>query len=139
MPGAFSGPPSLLVPCWVALLAEYTAAAGAYALVGMGTLFAGIIRAPMTSVLMIFETTQDYAVIVPLMISNLVSFFISARLQREQIYDVLAHQSGIHLPSAATRHQRGGRQVAHLMRSPAETLPAAISVGEALQLALTSS
>lgn len=34
-----------------------------YALVGMGTLFAGIIRAPMTSVLMIFETTQDYAVI----------------------------------------------------------------------------
>ena len=46
------------------LLPQYTASAGAYALVGMGTLFAGIIRAPMTSVLMIFETTQDYAVIV---------------------------------------------------------------------------
>jgi len=120
-------------------LPQYTASAGAYALVGMGTLFAGIIRAPMTSVLMIFETTQDYAVIVPLMISNLVSFFISARLQREPIYDVLAYQDGIHLPSAATRHQRGGRQVAHLMRTPAETLPAAISVGEALQLALASS
>ena len=112
-------------------LPQYTASAGAYALVGMGTLFAGIVRAPMTSVLMIFETTQDYAVIVPLMISNLVSFFISARLQREPIYDVLAYQDGIHLPSAATRHQRGGRQVAHLMRSPAETLPATISVGEA--------
>ncbi len=120
-------------------LPQYTASAGAYALVGMGTLFAGIIRAPMTSVLMIFETTQDYAVIVPLMISNLVSFFISARLQREPIYDVLAYQDGIHLPSAATRHQRGGRQVVHLMRSPAETLPSAISLGEALQLALISS
>ena len=48
---------------------------------GMGTLFAGILRAPMTSVLMIFETTHDYAVIVPLMISNMVSFFISSRLQ----------------------------------------------------------
>jgi chloride channel protein, CIC family len=120
------------------LLPQYTASAGAYALVGMGTLFAGIIRAPMTSVLMIFETTQDYAVIVPLMISNLVSFFISARLQREPIYDVLAYQDGIHLPSAATRHQRGGRQVAQLMRSHGETLPAAISVGDALQLALTS-
>jgi CIC family chloride channel protein len=119
-------------------LPQYTASAGAYALVGMGTLFAGIVRAPMTSVLMIFETTQDYAVIVPLMISNLVSFFISARLQRQPIYDDLAYQDGIHLPSAATRHQRGGRQVAHLMRSPAETLPAAISVGEALQLALAS-
>ena len=40
----------------------------------MGASFAGIVRAPMTSVVMIFETTRDYAVIVPLMISNLVSF-----------------------------------------------------------------
>lgn len=119
-------------------LPQYTASAGAYALVGMGTLFAGIVRAPMTSVLMIFETTQDYAVIVPLMISNLISFLISARLQPEPIYDVLAYQDGIHLPSAATRHQRGGRQVSHLMKSPAETLPAAISVGEAMQLTLAS-
>src|SRR5947209_2967237 len=43
------------------LLPAYTAAPGAYALVGMGTLVAGIVRAPMTSVLMIFETTHDYA------------------------------------------------------------------------------
>jgi len=65
------------------LLPEYTALPGAYALVGMGTLFAGIVRAPMTSVLMIFETTHDYAVIVPLMISNMVSFFISSHLQHQ--------------------------------------------------------
>jgi CIC family chloride channel protein len=120
------------------LLPQYTASAGAYALVGMGTLFAGIVRAPMTSVLMIFETTQDYAVIVPLMISNLVSFFISTRLQPEPIYDALAYQDGIHLPSAATRHQRGGRQVVNLMRPVGETLRAAMSVGDALNLALTS-
>ena len=69
----------------------YVASPGAYALVGMGTAFAGIVRAPMTSVLMIFEITRDYAVIVPLMISNLVSFFISSRFQREPIYEVLAH------------------------------------------------
>ena len=55
----------------------YTALPGAYALVGMGALFAGIVRAPMTSVLMIFEMTHDYAVIVPLMIANLASLFIS--------------------------------------------------------------
>jgi CIC family chloride channel protein len=53
------------------LLPGYTASPGAYALVGMGALFAGIVRAPMTSVLMIFEMTRDYAVIVPLMIANL--------------------------------------------------------------------
>jgi chloride channel protein, CIC family len=117
---------------------QYTAAGGAYALVGMGTLFAGIIRAPMTSVLMIFETTQDYAVIVPLMISNLISFFISARLQREPIYDALAYQDGIHLPSAASRHQSGGRQVVEVMQPAGETLPAEITVDAALQFALTS-
>ena len=50
---------------------------GAYALVGMGTLFAGIIRAPMTSVFMIFEITQDYQILVPLMVANLLSFVIS--------------------------------------------------------------
>ena len=92
----------------------------------------------MTSVLMIFETTQDYAVIVPLMISNLISFFISSRLQPEPIYDALAYQDGIHLPSAATRQQRGGRQVAYLMQPPKETLPAEISVGDALQMTLNS-
>src|SRR5271170_880031 len=119
-------------------LPHYTASAGAYALVGMGTLFAGIIRAPMTSVLMIFETTQDYAVIVPLMISNLISFFISSRFQPEAIYDALAFQDGIHLPSAATRQQRGGRQVAYLMQPPKETLEADISVGDALQMTLNS-
>src|SRR5712691_4461091 len=47
-------------------LPGYAASPGAYALVGMGTAFAGIIRAPMTSVVMIFEITRDYAVIVPL-------------------------------------------------------------------------
>ena len=53
------------------LFPGYVATPGAYALVGIGTAFAGIVRAPMTSVVMIFEITRDYAVIVPLMISNL--------------------------------------------------------------------
>src|ERR1700686_3759297 len=72
---------------------------GGYALVGMGAVFAGIVRAPMTSVVMIFEMTRDYAVIVPLMIANLVSLFVSSHLQHEPIYEVLAVQDGIHLPT----------------------------------------
>src|SRR6184192_4356675 len=93
----------------------------AYALVGMGTAFAGIVRAPMTSVLMIFEITRDYAVIVPLMISNLVSFFISSKLQPKAIYDELAYQDGIHLPRAESRQQEMQRQVQHAMRSEEHT------------------
>ena len=51
------------------------AASGAYALVGMGAAFAGIVRVPLTSVIMIFEITRDYSIIVPLMIANLISYF----------------------------------------------------------------
>ena len=114
-------------------LPAYTATAGAYALVGMGAVFAGIVRAPMTSVLMIFEMTQDYAVIVPLMIANLVSLFIASRLQPEPIYEALAVQDGIHLPSAETRQRQGKRHIVRIMRALTESLPSELTVGEALQ------
>ena len=120
------------------LLPTYTATPGAYALVGMGTAFAGIVRAPMTSVLMIFETTRDYTVIVPLMISNLVSFFISSRLQREPIYTALAFQDGIHLPTAETRQRHRLHQVAQTMRTTMEVLPSHIGIFEALDCVSSS-
>ena len=119
-------------------LPGYTAAPGVYALVGMGTAFAGVVRAPMTSVLMIFETTRDYAVIVPLMISNLVSFFISAQLQKNPIYEELAHQDGIHLPTAEARSHDGQRRVIRAMRTAAEILDAQMSVAETLEKVQTS-
>jgi CIC family chloride channel protein len=115
------------------LFPGYTATPGAYALVGMGAVFAGIVRAPMTSVLMIFEMTQDYAVIVPLMIANLVSLFIASRLQHEPIYEALAVQDGIHLPSAKTRQRSGERQVIRVMQTARQLLPAEITVREALE------
>lgn len=115
------------------VLPTYTALPGAYALVGMGTLFAGIVRAPMTSVLMIFETTHDYAVIVPLMISNMVSFFISSRIQPQPIYESLAIQDGIHLPGAQTRSRYGQRLVAQAMRPATNVVPAAMTVQEAFE------
>jgi chloride channel protein, CIC family len=116
----------------------YVATPGAYALVGMGTAFAGVVRAPMTSVVMIFEITRDYAVIVPLMISNLVSYFISSRLQREPIYEQLAEQDGIHLPLAETRHSERQRQVGQVMRPAVEFLDAGESIQAALQKSGTS-
>jgi CIC family chloride channel protein len=115
------------------LFNAYTATPGAYALVGMGAVFAGIVRAPMTSVLMIFEMTQDYAVIVPLMIANLVSLFIASRLQHEPIYEALAVQDGIHLPTAKMRQRDGQRHVVQVMHNASEWLPAEITVREALE------
>jgi CIC family chloride channel protein len=115
------------------LLPGYTALPGAYALVGMGALFAGIVRAPMTSVLMIFEMTRDYAVIVPLMIANLTSLFIASRFQKEPIYEALAHQDGIHLPSSAERGERNQRTVFQIMRRSPQVLAAQMTVLDALK------
>ncbi|MGB2623695.1 MAG: chloride channel protein [Candidatus Acidiferrum sp.] len=115
------------------LLPGYVGTPGAYALVGMGTAFAGIVRAPMTSVVMIFEITRDYAVIVPLMIANLLSFFISSRFQEETIFEALARQDGIHLPRAETRMHEGSHQVILAMRPATEILPANMNANEAME------
>jgi chloride channel protein, CIC family len=115
------------------LFPAYTATPGAYALVGMGAVFAGVVRAPMTSVLIIFEMTQDYAVIVPLMIANLVSLFVASLLQHEPIYEALAVQDGIHLPTAKTRHRLGQRRVESIMEAASRLLPAETTVREALE------
>jgi CIC family chloride channel protein len=98
-----------------ALLPTITANPGAYALVGMGAVFAGIIRVPLTSVFMIFELTRDYAIVVPLMISNMVSFAISRRLQRIPIYEALALQDGIHLPRPARERDASGLTVSSVV------------------------
>jgi len=110
----------------------HTATAGAYALVGMGAVFAGIVRAPMTSVLMIFEMTQDYAVIVPLMIANMISLFVASRLQHEPIYEALAVQDGIHLPPGGGQ-RKAQRRVAKVLRPAGQLLDSAMTVQEALQ------
>ena len=111
----------------------HTAGPGAYALVGMGTAFAGIVRSPLTSVIMIFEVTRDYNIIVPLMISNLIAFFISQWLQKEPIYEALAHQDGVHLPTAHSRAQAGGIQVRQAMRPAPPVLPRQADVAATLE------
>jgi CIC family chloride channel protein len=113
-------------------LPAYTATPGAYALVGMGAVFAGIVRTPMTSVLIIFEMTQDYAIIVPLMIANLISLFVASLIQKQAIYEALAVQDGIHLPSAASRRVRDQHQVVQVLRPASDPLPAEMTVEGAL-------
>jgi chloride channel protein, CIC family len=90
------------------------------------------VRAPMTSVLMIFEMTQDYAVIVPLMIANMISLFVASRLQHEPIYEALAVQDGIHLPPGGGQ-RKGQRRVAKVLQPAGQLLAAGITVQQALQ------
>jgi len=71
---------------------------GAFAVVGMGAVFAGIIRAPMTSVLIVFEMTGGYGLILPLMIANMSAFALARHWRPIPVYEALLAQDGIHLP-----------------------------------------
>ena len=123
MGGALGGAAHMLLP-------DYTGSGGAYALVGMGALFAGVIRVPLTSVIMIFEITRDYSIIVPLMIANLISYYISSRLQEEPIYEALQHQDGIHLPSGA-KAREDLTTVAMALHPEPQPLVASMTVAQA--------
>ena len=63
-----------------------TASPGAYALVAMGGLVAGTTRAPITAIIIVFELTNDYHIILPLMITCIMSMIVSSKLSRESIY-----------------------------------------------------
>jgi CIC family chloride channel protein len=71
---------------------------GAFAVVGMGAVFAGIVRAPITSVLIIFEMTGGYGLVLPLMIANMSAFALARHWRHTPIYEALLAQDGIYLP-----------------------------------------
>jgi len=71
---------------------------GAFAVVGMGAVFAGIVRAPMTSILIVFEMTGGYGLVLPLMIANMSAFALARHWRPVPIYDALLLQDGIELP-----------------------------------------
>lgn len=77
-----------------------TSSASAYVLVGMGTFFAGVFRAPMTSIFMVFEVSATYVIILPVMVANTIAYLISRRLHPTPFFTMLARQEGIDLPSA---------------------------------------
>jgi CIC family chloride channel protein len=71
---------------------------GAFAVVGMGAVFAGIVRAPMTSILIVFEMTGGYGLVLPLMIANISAFGLARYWRSVSVYEALLAQDGIHLP-----------------------------------------
>src|SRR5581483_11020714 len=78
---------------------------GAFAVVGMGAVFAGIVRAPMTSVLIIFEMTQGYGLVLPLMIANMSAFVLARYCRRTPVYDALLEQDGIRLHEPPSQNE----------------------------------
>jgi len=109
---------------------------GAFALVGMGAVFAGVVRAPITSVLIIFEMTGDYGLVLPLMISNMTAYVLARRWRKSSIYEALLEQDGItladerHPPTSDIAHAT----VEDAMVRDAVTIPARTSALDAMAM-----
>nr|WP_246325052.1 chloride channel protein [Petropleomorpha daqingensis] len=105
-------------------------AAGAFALVGMAAVFAGAARAPITAVLIVFELTGEYSLILPLMLAVALATGISALLSRTTIYTAKLVRRGVDLdappPSWAASHP-----VRAVMQPAAEVLTPGISLSAA--------
>ncbi|WP_263418210.1 chloride channel protein [Terriglobus albidus] len=76
-----------------------TGSTGSYALVGMGVLFAAFLRAPLTSVFMVLEVSQNYSIVLPVIVANTIAYTLSRSLQPVPIFELLTKQSGLVLPS----------------------------------------
>ena len=109
--GAVGGVERLLFP-------HLTGPLGAYALVGMGALFAGILRAPMTSVFLVLEVSGNYAIILPVIISTALAYLISRSLQPTPIFDLLSRQDGLDLPSLEEDRELAVLHVEDAMHAP---------------------
>jgi CIC family chloride channel protein len=112
---------------------------GAFALVGMGVMFAGFLRAPLTSVFMVLEVSGNYSIIVPVILANTIAYLISRATQPVPIFDMLTHQDGIELPSMEEQREEMVLRVEDAMRLPAvPVIEDAKTVREALERLATA-
>jgi CIC family chloride channel protein len=93
-----------------------TATIGTFALVGIGTLFAGFLRTPITSVFMVIELSGNYTAILPVIISTMIAYGISRAYQKVPLFDLLARQDGLVLPSIEERREMTSFVVEDAMR-----------------------
>ena len=109
-----------------------TGSIATYALVGMGVLFAGFLRVPMTSVFMVLEVSGNYSIIVPVIVANTIAYVISRSLQPVPIFDLLTRQDGLDLPSLEEQREESILRVEDAMQvAPNPVLDASDTVAEA--------
>lgn len=93
-----------------------TSAPSAYVLVGMGTFFAAVFRAPMTSIFMVFEVSASYVIILPVMLANVLAYLAARWLQPITFFEMVASQDGLQLPSHERQRDARPLRVEDAMR-----------------------
>ena len=106
-----------------------TSVPGAYALVGMGAMIAGTTQVPLTSIMIIFELTGDYEVILPLMVACTGAVVVSRLLHRESIYTEALIERGVRLGARTEELVMDTIQVRDLMRPTCAPVNELESVG----------
>lgn len=105
-----------------------------YARVGMGAFFCGVARVPITAVIIVFEMTTDFNLVLPLMIVSVTAYLVAEVLETGSLYDKLLEFKGIHLAKDA--HSQGPwteLTAADAMQRRVETLSSRMKLDEALQ------
>jgi CIC family chloride channel protein len=104
------------------LFPTITATPGAFALVGMAAVFGSAARAPITSILILFEMTDDYRLILPLMLATVISTVLAEHLDRESIYTFKLSRRGIRLERGHDIDVMQGVLVSEAMTTDVETV-----------------
>ncbi len=120
------------------LLPSTAGAVGAYALVGMGTVFAGASRAPITAIVILFELTGQYSIILPLMLAIVLATLTSRLLSHDTVYTLKLRRRGIDLNAPAPGAKIGSQTVEEVMEPLPDLLPADTELAEAGDLLVLS-
>ncbi|MGB8643775.1 MAG: chloride channel protein [Anaerolineae bacterium] len=117
------------------------APAPAYGLVGMGAVLAGAVRAPITAILLPFELTQDYRIVLPLMFATVVSTILAGYLEPESVYTLKQKRRGLDLRARKDVNLMRTILVQEAMTPVAEikTVPANMSVANLAHMFQVSS
>ncbi|MEO5362780.1 MAG: chloride channel protein [Magnetococcus sp. DMHC-8] len=80
-----------------AWMPELAASAGAYTLVGMGAMVAAVLGAPLASILILFELTNDYRIMLALMVSSIIASLLVSQVYRDSVYTRVLRRKEINL------------------------------------------
>ena len=105
-----------------------------YALAGMGTFLSAVARVPITSIVIVFEMTTDFNLVLPLMIGSVVAYLVAEQVMPGSLYDLLLEWNGIHLEKdPTTEGLLAALSAVDVMQRRVETLSNDISLDEAVQ------
>jgi CIC family chloride channel protein len=121
-----------------AIFPSVTASPGAYSIVGMGAVVSATTHGPLTAILMLFEMTGDYKIILPLMMACIIGNLVARQLLKESIYTMKLVRRGVHIRDGKEVNVLRSMTVKDVMNPRAETVHENMSLGELVQKIATS-